>query len=86
MFSVEQVLEGLFWEALWFFMCVPEILQMHVTAQKWNDASKFGTYCELFCFLMRREPGDVLDGDQGSNQVSPFLLLWPACLRLQWAP
>ena len=39
-------------------MCVPEILQLRVAAQAWNNTSKYGPYCELFCFLMRHEPGD----------------------------
>ena len=33
-------------------MCVSENLQMRVAAQAWNDASKYGSYCELFFFLM----------------------------------
>ena len=33
-------------------MCVPEIPQVRVTAQAWNDASKYGPYCELFFLLI----------------------------------
>ena len=55
MIPLERVLEGPPWEALWPHMCVPEILQMHVTAQAWNDV-KDGPCCELFLFLMKRGP------------------------------
>ena len=34
MFPVEEVLEKPLWVAPWPFKCVPEILQMRVTAQK----------------------------------------------------
>ena len=37
-------------------MCVFEILQMRVTAQAWNDASTYGTECQLFFILMKCEP------------------------------
>ena len=33
-------------------MCVPEIPQVRVTAQTWNDANKYGPYCELFFLLI----------------------------------
>ena len=50
---MEQVLEEVLWEAFWTYMCVPEVLQMLVTAQKRNDVSKYGPCCELFFFLMK---------------------------------
>ena len=53
-----EVLEGPLWEALWPHLCVPDILQMHVAAKNWNDAGRFGPFCELFFFLMRHELGD----------------------------
>ena len=42
-------------EAKCLFRDVPEILQMCGTAQESNDATKYGPYCELSIFLMRRE-------------------------------
>ena len=60
MFPVEQVLEEPLWEALWNCKCVPEILQVRVTAQKWNDSSRCGLHLEWF-ILMRHESGDELD-------------------------
>ena len=55
MLQMEQVLEGLLWEALWLFMSVPEILQMRAAAQAWNNVSRYGPYCEVFLFLMKNE-------------------------------
>ena len=45
-----------------FDMCVPEILEMWVAAQIWNEASRYGPCCELLFFPMRREPGGELGG------------------------
>ena len=36
-------------------MCVPEILQMLATVQEFNDVTKYGPYCDLFFFHMKRE-------------------------------
>ena len=44
------------WEALWPYLNVPESLQMRVSAQPFNDATKYGPYCELFLFLMKSQP------------------------------
>ena len=63
MFPVEQVVEGPPWEAVWPFMCDPEILQRRVTARKWNDAGRFGPYCEFFFFMVTHELGNVLHGE-----------------------
>ena len=42
---------------MWPNVTVPEILQMRVTAQAWDDAIKYGPYCELFIiFKINREP------------------------------
>ena len=40
--------------ALWPFMRVPEIVQMRMTAQNWNNVGKYGAHCELFFFLMKQ--------------------------------
>ena len=53
--KMEQVLEGPFRGALWPDMCVPEILQMRVTAQNVNNAGLHEPYCELFFFLLEHE-------------------------------
>ena len=43
------------------YMSVPETLQMRVTAKNWNDAGRFGPYCELLSFsLTRHELGNGL--------------------------
>ena len=42
MLPVEQMLEGLLRETLWHYMCVPEILQMRVAAQGWDNATGLG--------------------------------------------
>ena len=64
-----EVLEGHLWEALWPYMCVPQILQMRVASHNWNNASKYGPYCELFFYLMKHEQTD------GEELVSsPFVL------------
>ena len=47
------MLEGFLWEANVAVLDVPEIVQMRVTAQQHDDATKHGPYCELF--LVRRE-------------------------------
>ena len=39
--------EGPALEALWSFMCVPDIVHMRVTAREFNDTMKCGTYGEL---------------------------------------
>ena len=39
-------------------LCVPEILQMGVKSHNWNNAGKYGPFCELFFFLMKHEPAD----------------------------
>ena len=68
--AADEVLEGPLWEALWPPLCVPEVLQMRVTAQAWTDAGKYEPYCELFFFLMRREPDDETrqrDAEQGQR-------------------
>ena len=54
--QMDQVLEGSFWEALWPYLCVPEILHMRTTAQAWNDSTRHGPHCEWFFFLMKNEP------------------------------
>ena len=51
------VLEGPLWEALW----PPHVrsrnsIGVPVTAPAWDDAGKYGPYCELFFLLMRLEP------------------------------
>ena len=53
--SQEMMLEGPSWEAMQPFSNVPEIAQMRATAQAFHDATKYGPYCELFFFSMRRE-------------------------------
>ena len=80
MFSVEQLLEVPLWEAPWLFLCVPESMQMRVTAQNSNDASRFGLYCELSFLVMRHEPRD------GEAAVcSPCLVCVITCgPRIQW--
>ena len=49
------MLEGPSWEASRPCLNVPEILQIRVTAQAFNDATKYGPHCELFYFLMKHE-------------------------------
>ena len=63
---MEQALQRLLW-VLWPHMSVREILQMRTAAQAWNDASVYGSYCELFFCLMKRElaDGEVLVGISG---------------------
>ena len=57
-----------------FFLNVPEILQMHATDQEFNYASKYGPYCELFFFLMRREtdPTEAVPPRHVSNESLAF--------------
>ena len=47
-FQWSKCWRGPLWEELWSYVCVLEILQLHVAAQAWNNASKYGPYCELF--------------------------------------
>ena len=46
------------------YMCGSEILQMRGASQNWNNACKYGPFCELFFFLVKHEPakGEVSVG------------------------
>ena len=50
------------------YMCVPEILQMRVTAQNVNNAGLHEPYCELFFFLLKHESAN------GESPVSSQLI------------
>ena len=69
------MLEGPSWEALWSYMCVPDILQTRATAQEFNHATNDGPYCELFFVVLKPEPEPRVS----TAFLGTFQLAWLAC-------
>ena len=40
---------------MWLFQDVPEILQVCAPVQEFNDATKYGSHCDLFFFVMKHD-------------------------------
>ena len=56
--QMKQVMEGSLWEELQPFLDSQNVWSVRTSANKWNDASKYGPYRELVFPLVQKEPSE----------------------------